>query len=90
MRMKYPDDPAKFLDSEVDLDDAVKRMMVVAGSPELYPDFARTQVGLRFPGACLAAAVASAHGKHGGSGRMALCTYISVRELLQQQSTPCA
>lgn len=44
MRMKYSDEPSKFMDSEVDLDDAVKRMMVVAGSPELYPDFARTQV----------------------------------------------
>lgn len=44
MRMKYAEEPGKFMESEVDLDDAVKRMMVVAGSPELYPDFARTQV----------------------------------------------
>jgi beta-catenin-like protein 1 len=44
MRMKYSEEPGKFMESEVDLDDAVKRMMVIAGSPELYPDFARTQV----------------------------------------------
>jgi Catenin-beta-like, Arm-motif containing nuclear len=44
MRMKYSEEPSKFMESEVDLDDAVKRMMVIPGSPELYPDFARTQV----------------------------------------------
>lgn len=43
--MKYCDEPDKFMDSEVELDDVVKRMMIIAGSPELYPDLARTQVG---------------------------------------------
>lgn len=43
--MKYSDEPDKFMDSEVELDDVVKRMMIIAGSPELYPDLARTQVG---------------------------------------------
>lgn len=42
-RMKYSDEPDKFMDSEVELDDVVKRMMIIAGSPELYPDLTRTQ-----------------------------------------------
>lgn len=43
LRMKYSEEPDKFMDSEVELDDVVKRMMIIAGSPELYPDLARTQ-----------------------------------------------
>lgn len=42
LRMKYADQPDKFLESEVDLDEAVKALLVVASSPELYPDFARS------------------------------------------------
>ena len=41
MRMKYADQPEKFMDSEVDLDEEVQRLLAVAGSPELYPDFVK-------------------------------------------------
>ena len=37
MRTRYPDQPEKFMQSEVDLDDEVKKLLVMAGSPELYP-----------------------------------------------------
>lgn len=43
-RMKHSEEPQKFMDSELELDDVVKRLMIVAGSPELYPDLTRTQV----------------------------------------------
>uniref|UniRef100_A0A7S3R3A3 Beta-catenin-like protein 1 N-terminal domain-containing protein n=1 Tax=Dunaliella tertiolecta TaxID=3047 RepID=A0A7S3R3A3_DUNTE len=36
-RMKYAEAPEKFLDSEVDLDEQVKSLLQVAGSPDLYP-----------------------------------------------------
>ena len=36
-RIKFPDDPSKFVDSEVDLDDAVKSLGLLAAAPELYP-----------------------------------------------------
>ena len=42
--MKHSEEPQKFMDSELELDDVVKRLMIVAGSPELYPDLTRTQV----------------------------------------------
>ncbi|GAB4821117.1 hypothetical protein N2152v2_008163 [Parachlorella kessleri] len=42
LRMKYADQPEKFLDSEVDLDEAVKNCMAIASSPELYPELARS------------------------------------------------
>lgn len=42
MRMKYADQPQKFMESEVDLDEEVQRLLVVAGSPELYPDFVKS------------------------------------------------
>lgn len=41
MRMKYADNPEKFMESEVDLDEEVQRLLAVAGSPELYPDFVK-------------------------------------------------
>ncbi|EFJ40460.1 hypothetical protein VOLCADRAFT_69464, partial [Volvox carteri f. nagariensis] len=37
LRLKYSDQPDKFLDSEVDLDEHIKSLLQVAGSPELYP-----------------------------------------------------
>ncbi|KAG2427002.1 hypothetical protein HXX76_012786 [Chlamydomonas incerta] len=37
LRFKYAEQPDKFLDSEVDLDEHIKSLMQVAGSPELYP-----------------------------------------------------
>ncbi|KAG1678261.1 hypothetical protein FOA52_013881 [Chlamydomonas sp. UWO 241] len=36
-RLKYADQPERFLDSEADLDEHIRSLMQVAGSPELYP-----------------------------------------------------
>lgn len=41
LRVKYSDRPAKFLESEVDLDDAVKALGLCAAAPEFYGEFAR-------------------------------------------------
>ena len=37
MRVKFPDEPSKFVESEVELDDEIKRMHAIAAVPELYP-----------------------------------------------------
>ena len=37
LRIKFPDEPAKFMSSEVELHDAVQEMRVVATAPDLYP-----------------------------------------------------
>lgn len=37
MRMKYSDEPAKFLDSELELHAEIQELFAVAASPELYP-----------------------------------------------------
>ncbi|KAJ3280005.1 hypothetical protein HK104_000993 [Borealophlyctis nickersoniae] len=37
LRVKYPDDPMKFINSEADLDDEIKTMTTVSAAPELYP-----------------------------------------------------
>lgn len=42
MRTRYADQPEKFMESEVDLDEEVKKLMAIAGTPELYPDLVRT------------------------------------------------
>ena len=42
MRTRYADEPQKFMESELDLDEEVKKLMAIAGSPELYPDFVGT------------------------------------------------
>lgn len=39
MRTKHPDDPKKFMDSEVELDTAIQEMHVLATQPELYDCF---------------------------------------------------
>lgn len=39
--MKYADQPDKFMDSEVDLDEDVRRLQAIAGNPELYPELIR-------------------------------------------------
>lgn len=40
-RAKYEDDPAKFIQSEADLDADIRAMSILGEHPELYPDLAR-------------------------------------------------
>ncbi|CAI9110336.1 OLC1v1010342C1 [Oldenlandia corymbosa var. corymbosa] len=37
-RLKYPDQPEKFADSEVELHEEIEKLKILAGGPELYPD----------------------------------------------------
>ncbi|CAG0895016.1 unnamed protein product [Cyprideis torosa] len=37
MRIKFPDQPEKFMESEMDLNDAVQELHALAAAPELYP-----------------------------------------------------
>ncbi|KAG0204387.1 hypothetical protein BGX28_003639 [Mortierella sp. GBA30] len=37
MRVKYPDDPAKFMESETDLDEEIKHLMAMTQAPQHYP-----------------------------------------------------
>ncbi|XP_051139841.1 uncharacterized protein LOC127257452 [Andrographis paniculata] len=37
-RLKYPDTPEKFADSELELHDELQKLKILAGAPELYPD----------------------------------------------------
>lgn len=37
-RLKYPDNPDKFADSELELHDELQKLKILAGAPELYPD----------------------------------------------------
>lgn len=37
-RLKYPDHPDRFADSEVELHEELQKLKVLAGGPELYPD----------------------------------------------------
>lgn len=37
-RLKYPDQPEKFADSEVELHDEIQKLKILAGGPELYPE----------------------------------------------------
>ena len=39
MRIKYPKEPTKFITSEADLDDELKRLTALSEAPELYPVF---------------------------------------------------
>ncbi|KAF8205017.1 Catenin-beta-like protein [Pholiota molesta] len=42
-RSKYPDDPSKFIDSEADLDSAIKALLPLSQSPSLaYPELVRS------------------------------------------------
>ena len=41
LRVKYADEPSKFVESEVDLDDAIKGLGLCAAAPEYYGEFAR-------------------------------------------------
>lgn len=38
-RLKYPDQPERFADSEIDLHQDLQKLKILAGGPELYPDF---------------------------------------------------
>jgi len=40
-RLRYSDAPSKFVESEVDLDDAIKQCGLCAAAPELYGELAR-------------------------------------------------
>ncbi|CAN6464146.1 unnamed protein product [Victoria cruziana] len=37
-RLKYPDQPEKFADSEVELHEEIEKLKILAGAPELYPE----------------------------------------------------
>lgn len=37
-RLKYPDTPEKFADSELELHDEIEKLKILAGGPELYPE----------------------------------------------------
>ncbi|KAL0282033.1 UNVERIFIED_CONTAM: Beta-catenin-like protein 1 [Sesamum radiatum] len=37
-RLKYPDNPDKFAESELELHDELQKLKILAGAPELYPD----------------------------------------------------
>jgi beta-catenin-like protein 1 len=37
MRADYPDKPEKFMESELELDDEIKKLEVIATAPNLYP-----------------------------------------------------
>ncbi|KAF2268194.1 DUF1716-domain-containing protein [Lojkania enalia] len=41
LRLRYGDDPSKFMASEADLDDAIKDLSILSEHPELYKDFAK-------------------------------------------------
>eukprot|EP00242_Pyramimonas_sp_CCMP2087_P011677 CAMPEP_0198198424 /NCGR_PEP_ID=MMETSP1445-20131203/1901_1 /TAXON_ID=36898 /ORGANISM="Pyramimonas sp., Strain CCMP2087" /LENGTH=584 /DNA_ID=CAMNT_0043867989 /DNA_START=217 /DNA_END=1968 /DNA_ORIENTATION=+ len=40
-RMKYAENPDKFLESEIDLDDEIKKLHALATAPKLYPELVR-------------------------------------------------
>ncbi|KAK1961105.1 DUF1716-domain-containing protein [Colletotrichum sublineola] len=41
LRAKFADDPQKFIESEADLDTAIKDLSILAEHPELYPQFVK-------------------------------------------------
>ncbi|KAL2143325.1 hypothetical protein VTI28DRAFT_10568 [Corynascus sepedonium] len=41
LRARYETEPARFIDSEADLDAAIKALSILSEHPTLYPDFAR-------------------------------------------------
>ena len=43
LRMKYSDQPERFMESELELYQALKGLHTVAASPELYPVFVKTK-----------------------------------------------
>ena len=45
VRMKHPDHPDKWMQSEGELDEAVRALLVAASAPDLYPELVRGWVG---------------------------------------------
>ena len=43
LRIKFPEEPTKFLTSEVELHDSIQELRVIATAPELYPDFVQLE-----------------------------------------------
>ncbi|KAL8200304.1 hypothetical protein R6Q57_011643 [Mikania cordata] len=43
-RLKYPDQPEKFADSEIELHEEIEKLKILAGAPELYPDLVNLNV----------------------------------------------
>lgn len=39
LRMRYPNQPDKFIDSEVDLDEDLRKLLILPAYPQLYPIF---------------------------------------------------
>lgn len=39
MRIKYPGQPDRFVESEVELDEEIKKLHAISSSPQLYEDF---------------------------------------------------
>jgi beta-catenin-like protein 1 len=39
LRMRYPNQPDKFIDSEVELDEEIRKLQTLPAYPELYPLF---------------------------------------------------
>ena len=42
LRMKYPDEPEKFMDSEIELHEELNNLYALSASPELYPTFVQS------------------------------------------------
>lgn len=43
MRMKYPSEPQKFMESELELNDQIQELYSIAAYPELYKDVIASQ-----------------------------------------------
>eukprot|EP01132_Coremiostelium_polycephalum_P007436 gene7436-9138_t len=41
MREKFKNNPEKFMESEIELDEEIKKLQIIATSPELYPNFVK-------------------------------------------------
>lgn len=39
MRVKYPGQPDRFVESEVELDEEIKKLNAISSSPQLYTEF---------------------------------------------------
>ena len=42
LRMKHPDEPDKFMESEIDLNTEISNLNAIAASPDLYPILVQT------------------------------------------------